>query len=107
VWSWWREGSVHRAAWPTTDDLKTDGDPAVLETAGAVLAEVRKAKSNAKTSMKTPVTSLVITDTPERLALVRLAKTDIVNAGVVSGELTLVEGEPAIEVTLGEAPPKQ
>ena len=103
VWSWWQEGSVHRASWPS---LQADGDPLVLTVAGEVLAEVRKAKSTAKTSMKTPVTSLVVTDSPERLALVSLAQADIVNAGVVSGELSLVEGEPAIEVTLGEAPPK-
>ncbi|MDX6267769.1 MAG: valyl-tRNA synthetase [Frankiales bacterium] len=105
VWSWWRTGSVHRAPWPTTDDLKTGGDPAVLEVAGQVLAQVRKAKSNAKTSMKTPVTTLVVTDTAERLALVSLAQADLVNAGVIES-LTLVEGSPAIEVTLGEAPPK-
>jgi valyl-tRNA synthetase len=105
VWSWWRTGSVHRAPWPTTDDLKTGGDPAVLEVAGQVLAQVRKAKSNAKTSMKTPVTALVVTDTAERLALVSLAQADLVNAGVIES-LTLVEGSPAIEVTLGEAPPK-
>jgi valyl-tRNA synthetase len=96
---------VHRASWPTTDGLKTDGDPAVLDVAGEVLAQVRKAKSNAKTSMKTPVTSLVVTDSPERLALVSLAQADLVNAGVVES-LTLVEGPPSIEVTLGEAPPK-
>jgi valyl-tRNA synthetase len=66
---------------------------------------VRKAKSNAKTSMKTPVTALVVTDTAERLALVSLAQADLVNAGVIES-LTLVEGSPAIEVTLGEAPPK-
>jgi valyl-tRNA synthetase len=105
VWSWWRPGSVHRASWPTTDGLKTGGDPAVLDMAGEVLAQVRKAKSNAKTSMKTPVTSLVVTDSAERLALVSLAQADLVNAGVVEA-ITLVEGAPAIEVTLGEAPPK-
>ncbi|MFN2537064.1 MAG: valine--tRNA ligase [Mycobacteriales bacterium] len=104
VWSWWQDGSVHRASWPAL--AAGSGDPAVLTAAGEVLAQVRKAKSNAKTSMKTPVTSLVITDSPERLALVTLAQADIVNAGVVES-VELREGEPAIEVTLGEAPPKQ
>jgi valyl-tRNA synthetase len=102
VWSWWREGSVHRAPWPVA--APTGGDPAVLGVAGEVLAQVRKAKSNAKTSMKTAVTSLVVRDTPERLALVALAQADLVNAGVV-GELVLEEAaEPSVEVTL--APPE-
>ncbi|MCW2498809.1 MAG: tRNA synthetase valyl/leucyl anticodon-binding protein [Frankiales bacterium] len=101
VWSWWREGSVHRAPWPVA--APTGGDPAVLGVAGEVLAQVRKAKSNAKTSMKTAVTSLVVRDTPERLALVTLAQADLVNAGVV-GELVLEEAaEPSVEATLAEA----
>jgi valyl-tRNA synthetase len=105
VWSWWREGSVHRAPWPVAE--QTGGDPAVLSVAGEVLAQVRKAKSTAKVTMKTPVTKLVVTDTPERLALVSLAQADLTNAGLVQ-DLVLSEGpEAAVEVTLGEPPAKQ
>jgi hypothetical protein len=56
--------------------------------------------------MKTPVTRLVITDSPERLALVSLAQADLTNAGFVQ-EVVLVEGEPSVDVTLGEPPVKQ
>ena len=103
VWSWWREGSVHRAPWPVPSG--TGGDPAVLAVAGEVLGQVRKAKSAAKVTMKTPVTSLTVTDTAERLALVELARTDVVNAGLVA-DLQLVEGEPSVAVVLGEPPAK-
>ena len=41
VWSWWQEGSVHRASWPSAIGLIRPalwpGDPAVLATAAAVL----------------------------------------------------------------------
>jgi valyl-tRNA synthetase len=70
-----------------------------------VLGQVRKAKSSAKVTMKTPVTTLVVTDTPERLALVRLAQADVVNAGLVA-DLQLVEGEAGVEAVLGEPPAK-
>ncbi len=105
VWSWWREGSVHRAPWPTTKGLELGGDPLVLAAAGEVLGQVRKAKSEAKVTMKTPVTRLVVTGSPERQALVTLAQADVVNAGLVQ-ELLLVDGEPAVDVTLGDPPPK-
>jgi len=100
VWSWWQEGSVHRAPWPVAEDLKADGDPAVLAAAGEVLAQVRKAKSGAQVSMKTEVERLVVRDTAERLELVRQAQADLVNAGVVTGEVVLEEGEAAVVVTL-------
>jgi valyl-tRNA synthetase len=105
VWSWWQPGSVHRAQWPTTEGLKLGGDPAVLAVAGEALAQIRKAKSTAKVTMKTPVTSLVVTDSAARLALLRLAEVDVVNAGLVQG-LSYVEGDLAVEVTLGEPPVK-
>ncbi|MEQ4303243.1 valine--tRNA ligase [Plantactinospora sp. B6F1] len=58
VWSWWRYGSVHRSPWPTTYELArvaADGDPALLELAGAALTQVRRAKSERKVSMRTEI----------------------------------------------------
>jgi valyl-tRNA synthetase len=104
VWSWWQEGSVHRAPWPTAKDLAAEGDPAVLDVAGEVLAQVRKAKSSAQVSMKTEVDRLVVRGTADRLSLVRQAQVDLVNAGVVVGDVVLEEGEPAVEATLRAAP---
>ena len=97
VWSWWRSGSVHRAAWPVAEP--TGGNPLLLLAAGAVLAQVRKAKSTAKTSMRTAVESLTVYDTAEQVALVEQARVDLVNAGVVSS-LVIEVGEPAVLVTL-------
>ena len=77
AWSWWQPGSVHRASWPTGDELAGDGDPAVLAAAADVLGAVRKAKTEAKRSMKTPVDRVVARDTAERLAALRAAEADV------------------------------
>jgi valyl-tRNA synthetase len=103
VWSWWREGSVHRQAWPSAVDLRAagggKGDPAVLAVAGEVLGRVRKAKSEAKMSMRAPVERLVVTDTAHRAALLRLAAGDVANAGVIAA-LVVEQGEPSVDVVL-------
>ncbi len=101
VWSWWQEGSIHRSSWPTADDLGADaGDPAVLAVAGEVLGLVRKAKSEARRSMRAAVDSVVVTDTPERLAVLARAADDLCAAGAIA-ELTTVEGDAfAVDVTL-------
>jgi valyl-tRNA synthetase len=109
VWSWWREGSVHRQSWPDAQTLREaggeGGDPAILHVTAEVLGKIRKAKSENKTSMRTPVDRLLVLDTPERIALLRLGAADLANAGVVS-ELVIEEGEPAVDVVLGDPPPK-
>ncbi len=78
VWSWWQPGSVHRAAWPAAADLhEHSGDGNVLEAVTAVLTQVRKAKSEAHVSMRTPVTVLTIDDTAANLERLRAGLVDL------------------------------
>jgi valyl-tRNA synthetase len=105
VWSWWKDGSIHRSAWPAADELAAhaaDGDPIVLEVASAVLGAVRKTKSDEKRSLKTFVRTLVVRDIPERLDALKLAATDVQEAGNI-GSLELVESNDfSVEVELAE-----
>jgi valyl-tRNA synthetase len=106
VWSWWRDGSVHAQQWPDGAALReaggAHGDPALFDLAGEVLGQVRKAKSEAKVSMRAPVERLVVRDEALRAELLRSVVDDLANAGVVS-EVVVEEGSPAVDVTLGEA----
>jgi valyl-tRNA synthetase len=101
VWSWWQEGSVHRAPWPTAAELGTlDGSSrGVLTAVSEVLAQVRKAKSEAGRSMRAPVGHLVVSAPADQLDLIGLGADDLRDAGTVS-ELELTEGEPAVKVEL-------
>src|SRR4029078_170855 len=77
VWSWWQEGSVHRSPWPDAAALRSmaaAADPTVLQVAADALGGVRKAKSDAKRSMRSEVTRLAVADRAERLAALRLAQ---------------------------------
>jgi len=97
VWSWWREGSVHRAPWPVPE--RGAGDPAVLSAAGEVLRHVRKAKSEAKVSMRAEVSGVTVSG--RGAGLVRLGEQDVRAAGNI-GDLVLAEngGDLAVEVVL-------
>jgi valyl-tRNA synthetase len=95
VWSWYDEGSVHRAAWPAGDELvpSAEGaDETVLAVAAAVLGEIRKAKTAAKASMRAEVARVVVSDTPARLAALGQAEADVREAGRVA-ELTRQEAD--------------
>jgi valyl-tRNA synthetase len=86
VWSWWQKGSVHRAPWPLPvrlDVLDNNGTVDSFELAAAVLREIRKAKTIAKQGIKTRVARLIVEDTGERLAALRLVSDDVCAAGVV------------------------
>jgi valyl-tRNA synthetase len=125
VWSWGRtddgvlpgftDGSVHRAAWPDADQLRAlskaapSSEPSVLVIAADVLRQIRKAKSDAKRSVRFEVASATVADTADRLAAVRTVLADLKAAGNVTGELALVAvpdgGIPAVDVTLADPEP--
>jgi valyl-tRNA synthetase len=101
VWSWFADGSVHRATWPTVDDLPSGGDPTVLAVAAEVLGALRKAKTEAKRSMKSTITRAEVADTPERIAAARLVASDLRDAGnVVDLVLTEAGDDAALTVAV-------
>ncbi len=121
VWSWWRGGSVHRAPWPTADALRAaagDADPVHLTAAGHALAALRKIKSEAKVSMRTPILSASVAVPAALLEGVRSSLGDVRGAGRAEGPIELIEaaegqGNPDVQggivVTaseLGEPPAK-
>jgi valyl-tRNA synthetase len=107
VWSWWQDGSVHTAAWPRVEEIRSahfDGDRAAYEWATTVLFEVRKQRSEAKQPLKVPITKVTITAEPGAVALMPEVEADLKSAlRVRTFEITA--GEPrAILVTGYEAP---
>lgn len=93
VWSWWREGSVHRAAWPVAEPLREaagDGDPFLLAAAGAALAALRKVKSEAKVSQKTRFAAAVVHAPEAEVALLPAVLEDLRAVSKIDGELTFV-----------------
>jgi valyl-tRNA synthetase len=106
VWSWWRSGSVHRALWPTATELPTGGDPAVVTVAAEALAGVRKAKSDAKVSMRADVESATVTAPAGQVPLVQAAQGDLVDAGRIAS-LSIVAGEGPLSVAVVLAPPTE
>jgi valyl-tRNA synthetase len=104
VWSWWRgDGSIHRSPWPSPDDLAPFGadDVTIYPAASAVLGELRKAKSEAKRSMRTDVTVAVVRAPAELRRALEPAISDVRDAGRVVGDLELVDAtELAVDVTL-------
>ncbi|MHB0927922.1 MAG: valine--tRNA ligase [Candidatus Nanopelagicales bacterium] len=84
VWSWWREGSVHRQSWPNADaiaQLAGDGDAAAYDAVAEVLVFVRKAKSDAKKSMRARLATALVLGPDALLERVRAVQSDLVAAG--------------------------
>jgi valyl-tRNA synthetase len=111
VWSWWRDGSVHRAAWPTPAGVlaglggTADSEAQrAYERAQALAGEVRRQKAAAKVSQKTRVTSVTWPVPADWTREIRAIQADVMSALAIDA-LDLVAGDGgAIALTL--APPE-
>jgi valyl-tRNA synthetase len=97
VWSWFRDGSIHRADWPTPDELPRGGPPDVLAATGAALSGIRAIKSERRLSMRAELGNVTVRG-PAGL-LERIAIDDLVAAGRVA-TLTRVHDATATEISV-------
>jgi len=110
VWSWWREGSVHRAAWPHVEEIlgaigaEDERAASSLEFGALVLSEVRKRKSEAQKPLKTPVARAVVRDSGERLALLDQVRVDLRAAGFIREIEAREAQEFGVDVELAAEP---
>ena len=87
VWSWWQAGSIHRAPWPTADELLArlagdagatrQSDERAYQWATDVLFEVRKQRSEAKQPLKVPITKVVVKAEQPAIELLPVVEADL------------------------------
>ncbi|MFV4912243.1 valine--tRNA ligase [Microbacterium lacticum] len=102
AWSWFEDGSIHTSAWPTP--LGIEGDPAVLKAASEALIGIRRAKTEAKASQKTPVARLVLRAPDATAAALTRAEGDLKAVGRIES-LEIVGGAEAFAVDTVELAP--
>lgn len=107
VWSWWQDGSVHTASWPSVTELPEHGDAKALEFASEALTSIRGVKTEAKVSQKTPLLQATIAAPEADHELLHAIATDLCAVGRIES-LSIIAGD-ALAVTesvLGEPPVK-
>jgi valyl-tRNA synthetase len=105
AWSWWQDGSIHRAAWPTVDEVVAAGagpDDAAFEMARTVVSGVRRYKSDAAVAMRTPVERLrIIAPAGSHRAVGSVV--DDLRTATRAAEIVIDDGAALqVEVSLGE-----
>jgi valyl-tRNA synthetase len=114
IWSWWRPGSVHRAAWPTEAEIlaaaggSDERGVLTLQVAAQVLTEIRKKKSEGKRPPKTPAARVVVRAPEDRLALLGDVDQDLRSAGLIQ-QIDMVVSEALqvdVELASPDIPPR-
>ncbi|MEO8519949.1 MAG: valine--tRNA ligase [Acidobacteriota bacterium] len=112
VWSWWHEGSVHRSAWPTAEEVLAPCGGATdargveaLQFAAGVLGAIRKKKSEEQRPLKTPVAVAVVRAPAALLALLPDVEADLRASGLIQRLETAEAAALEVDVTLAVAEP--
>ncbi|WP_431801715.1 valine--tRNA ligase [Microbacterium sp. bgisy203] len=103
AWSWFEDGSIHTAPWPEPRGI--EGDPAVLTAASTALVGIRRAKTEAKASQKTPVARIVLRAPDAVVAALSLAEGDLKAVGRIE-TLELLTGGDGLTVESVELAPQ-
>ncbi len=104
VWRWTNDSSIHLAAWPTADELATDGDPALLADVAAALIAIRGAKSTAKVSMKAEVARAAFAGPAATIARLRRIEPDLRAVGRLVGDVTWTDSDAPLTADVQLAP---
>lgn len=103
VWSWFKDGSIHTSAWPTSSELR-GGDAGLNQVTAEVISQLRKVKSEAKVSMKAEISRAVITAPSDVISQIKLVAADLRAAGRVITEFEYAEGASPISIEIELAP---
>ena len=100
AWSWWHDDSVHTSPWPR--QAAGDGDGRLVTVASSVIRAIRKAKTDAKQSMRAPVAQVKVFGPGNELDAVAVVGADLRAAGNVDNLLLepATEQELRVEVSL-------
>jgi valyl-tRNA synthetase len=109
VWSWTNRGSIHRASWPTRDEIvRVSGTDAAAQKAVAHVTEalnaIRKGKVDSKVSIGTPVQQIVYQSTDDAIDCLKLVERDLKAASRAEALILKVGAEAAVEITLKPVP---
>lgn len=113
VWSWYRTGSIHQAPWPNASDYHgataAEGQASLVELASQLLIILRRVKSDAKASPRTPLLQTTIDLPADQVASAQLFTRDLEAAVKAttpiqwSSEANTAE-PTVVSFELGEAP---
>ena len=109
VWRWWQTGSVHAATWPTAAELggvaASADAAAMIDPVSEVLAQVRRAKTEAKVSQRAAIESLVVRGPAAARTAVEAALADLRDAGSI--ERVVFEDADQLGCAVTLAPPTE
>jgi valyl-tRNA synthetase len=97
AWSWWRDGSVHAARWPTPGG---SASPLAVDAVSEVLASVRRVKTEAKVSQRAAVATLELRGPAPWVAAIEACRDDLAEALTVTTMTVADADEVGITATL-------